>query len=223
MNMTRKIPRYLSEEEIQRLKAVPYEEENAWRKELREKRKAGGKFFKRLRNKIFNAKRDFAILALFYSSGIRLSELAALNIDDIDLEGAVVRVLGKGGKEREATLTHEAIKMVRSYLKARAFWKGHNDPALFLTRTGARIKKRDIERKIEEYGKKAGIKKHITPHMLRHSIATHLLNSGMDIRRVQAFLGHTSLASTQIYTWIINDKQKEEIRNHHPDYKGKKV
>jgi len=218
MNVRRKLPRYLTTQEIKRLKQQPLLEEKSWRQQLRVKRGSGVKWLKRIRNKIFNAKRDYAILTLFYSSGIRLSELTGIDVEDISLERAIVRVLGKGGLEREAELTDQAIKALGSYLKARRFWKGSSNKAFFLTRTGERIKKRDVERKVKEYAKKAGIKEKVTPHMLRHSIATHLLDSGMDIRRVQSFLGHKSIASTQIYTHIINERQKEEIRRHHPDY-----
>lgn len=214
-----KLPRYLTEEDIRKLKDQPVLDEKFWREELRAKKRQGGKWLKRLRNKVFNVKRDYAVLTLFYSSGIRLQELVGLDVNDVSFDRAVVRVLGKGGYEREGELTREAIKALGSYLKARRFWKGNNSGALFLTRTGERIKKRDVERKIEEYAKRAGIKERITPHMLRHSIATHLLDKGMDIRRVQHFLGHTSIASTQIYTHIINGKQKEEIKRYHPDYR----
>ncbi len=217
VTVKQKIPRYLTVEEVRRLKNQPLIEEEYWRKELRKKRSDGAKWLKRLRNKVFNAKRDYAILTIFYSSGIRLSELIAIDVGDVNLDRAVVRVLGKGGLEREGELTDAAIKALRSYLKARRFWNGNNHKALFLTRVGERIKKRDVERKVEEYAQRAGIREKATPHMLRHSIATHLLDNGMDISRVQHFLGHKSIASTQIYTHIIDRRQKEEIRRYHPD------
>lgn len=220
VTVKQKIPRYLTVEEVRRLKNQPLIEEEYWRKELRKKRSDGAKWLKRLRNKVFNAKRDYAILTIFYSSGIRLSELIAIDVGDVNLDRAVVRVLGKGALEREGELTDEAIKALSSYLKARRFWNGNNNNALFLTRVGERIKKRDIETRIEQYGEKAGIRQKVTPHMLRHSIATHLLDNGMDIRRVQHFLGHRSIASTQIYTHIIDRRQKEEIRKYHPDSSG---
>ncbi len=123
--------------------------------------------------------------------------------------------MGKGSREREASLTNEAIKVLQSHLKARRLWKGNKGKALFLSRTGTRITKMNIQRNIERYGREAGISKKVTPHMLRHSIATHLLNNNMDIRRIQGFLGHTSLAFTQIYTYLISNKQKEEINRLH--------
>lgn len=215
-----RLPRYLTTEEVKKLKDQVLIEEKYWRRELRKKRSEGAKWLKRLRNKVFNGKRDYAILTLFYSSGIRLSELVGTDMSDVNLDRGVVRVLGKGDLEREGELTDEASKTLRSYLKTRRFWNGNNHKALFLTRVGDRIKKRDVERKIEEYAQKAGIKKKVTPHMLRHSIATHLLDNGMDIRRVQHFLGHKNIASTQIYTHIIDQKQKEAIRKYHPDNNG---
>ena len=215
----RKLPKFLSEEEIDKIREILVQDETIARRQLRETKKAGSQWIKRLRNKVFNAKRDQAVFALFYSSGIRLAELVGIDLDDLDLKRSVVKVLGKGGDEREGDLTSLAIKALNKYLKARQFWKGHNGQALFLNRTGNRIQSRDVQRRIEDYGKRAGIKQRITPHINRHSIATHLLDSGMDVRRIQGFLGHKSLASTQIYTEIRTKKQREEIENHHPDYR----
>lgn len=215
----RKIPRYLTIEEIQKLKQQPLIEGKFFRQQLKAAKDRKSKWLKYYKNKVFLAKRDYAIICLFYSSGIRLSELINLNLEDINFDRAIVRVLGKGRLEREGELTDEAIRALKSYLKVRELWKGKESEILFLTRIGERIKKRNIEQKIDDYGKKASIKRKVTPHMFRHSIATHLLDHGMDIRRVQSFLGHTSIASTQIYTHIINDTQKEETRRHHPDYK----
>lgn len=215
----RKLPKFLTEEEIDRIKEIPIEDEAAARRHLRETKKAGSQWIKRLRNKIFSAKRDQAILAVFYSSGVRIAELVNIDLEDIDLARSVVKVLGKGGDEREGSLTSLAVKTLKQYLKARQFWKGHNTQALFLNRTGDRIQTRDIQRRIEDYGKRAGIKERVTPHMLRHSIATHFLDSGMDIRRIQRFLGHKRLSSTEIYTHITTTKQREEIEKYHPDYR----
>ena len=212
----KRIPKYLSVEEVNRLLEQPYLEGVKAKKELKDKKKNKGRWLKRVRNKLFTSQRDYAILNLFYSSGIRLSELVNLNLEDIYFKRGIVNVLGKGSREREASLAHEAIKVLQNYLKARSLWKGNKGKAVFLSRTGTRITKMNIQRNIERYGKKAGINKKVTPHMLRHSIATHLLNNNMDIRRIQGFLGHTSLASTQIYTALISDRQKEEINRLHP-------
>ena len=214
-----KLPKWLSEEGIDRIKEIPVQDEAAARRQLRERKKVGSQWIKRLRNKVFNAKRDQAILTLFYSSGIRLAELVNIDVEDLDLKRSIVKILSKGGNEREGELTSLAVKILNKYLKARRFWKGNNSQALFLNRTGDRIQTRDLQRRIEGYGRRAGIKERVTPHMLRHSIATHMLDSDMDIRRIQAFLGHKSLASTQIYTGIRTKKQREEFERHHPDYR----
>ena len=215
----KKLPKFLSEEEIDSLKEIPFQDEVIAKRQLRETKKAGSQWIKRLRNKVFNARRDQAILALFYSSGIRIAELVNIDVEDLDMKRSVVKILSKGGDERQGELTNEAIKSLNKYLKARRFWKGNSSQALFLNRTGDRIQTRDIQRRIEGYGMRAGIKEKVTPHQLRHSIATHLLDSDMDIRRIQAFLGHKSLASTQIYTGIRTKKQRQEFERHHPDYR----
>jgi len=221
MKAIQRIPKYLAIEEIDLLLNQPYLEGIEAKEELKERRKNKSHWLKYARNKLFSAKRDYAILNLFYSSGIRLSELVNLNLKDIDTRAGIIKVLGKGHREREASLTNGTIKILQNYLKARDLWKGNKSKALFLSRTGSRITKMNIQRNIERYGKEAGINKKITPHMIRHSIATHFLNNGMDIRRIQGFLGHKSLASTQIYTSLISDKQKEEINRLHPQNKMK--
>ncbi len=221
MKAIKRIPKYLSIEEINLLFNRPYLEGIKAKKELKERRKNKSYWIKRSRNKLFSAKRDYAILNLFYSSGIRLKELVNLDVRDLDFKRAIAKVLGKGNREREATLTNESIKILQNYLKARNLWKGNKSRALFLSRTGSRITKMNIQRNIERYGEEAGINKKVTPHMIRHSIATHFLDAGMDIRRIQGFLGHKSLASTQIYTSLVSNKQKEEINRLHPQNKIK--
>jgi len=221
MKTIKRIPKYLSIEEINLLFNRPYLEGMKAKGELKKRRQNKSYWLKRSRNKLFTAKRDYAILNLFYSSGIRLKELVNLDIKDLDFKRGIAKVLGKGNREREATLTNETIKILQNYLKARQVWKGNKSRALFLSRTGTRITKMNIQRNIERYGIEAGINKKVTPHMLRHSIATHFLNNGMDIRRIQGFLGHKSLASTQIYTSLVSDKQKEEINRLHPQNKMK--
>ena len=216
MKAIKRIPKYLSIEEIKLLLDQPYLEGIEAKKELKERKSNKSHWLKYARNKLFSAKRDYAILNLFYSSGIRLKELINLNLNDIDFKRGLVKVLGKGSKEREASLTDEAIRMLRGYLKARELWKGNRSKAVFLSRTGSRITKMNVQRNVERYGIEAGIAKKVTPHMLRHSIATHYLNAGMDIRKIQNFLGHESLASTQIYTHLVTDDQREERNRLHP-------
>ncbi|MBA7575875.1 hypothetical protein ES695_01755 [Candidatus Atribacteria bacterium 1244-E10-H5-B2] len=219
MKAVKRIPKYLSIEEIELLLNQAYLEGIKAKEELKKRRQNKSYWLKRSRNKLFTAKRDYAILHLFYSSGIRLKELVNLDIKDLDFKRGIAKVLGKGNKEREATLTNEAIKILKSYLITRNLWRGNKGQAVFLSRSGKRITKMNIQRDIERYGIEAGINKKVTPHMLRHSIATHFLNAGMDIRRIQGFLGHKSLASTQIYTSLVSDKQKEEINRLHPQNK----
>ena len=216
MKAIKRIPKYLSIEEIELLLDQPYLEGLKYKEDLKDKKHKKSQWLKRSRNKLFTSKRDYAILNLFYSSGIRLKELVTLNLNDINFKRGLVKVLGKGNKEREASLTNEAIKVLQGYLKARSLWKGNKSKAVFLSRTGTRITKMNIQRNIERYGKEAGINKKVTPHMLRHSIATHYLNAGMDIRKIQNFLGHESLASTQIYTHLVTDDQREERNRLHP-------
>jgi site-specific recombinase XerD len=221
MKAIKRIPKYLTVEEINLLLNQSYLEGIEAKEELKERKSNKSHWLRYARNRLFSAKRDYAILNLFYSSGIRLKELVNLDLKDIDIDRSIINVLGKGNKEREASLTDPAIKALKNYYKARDLWKGNKSKAVFLSRTGTRITKMNIQRNIERYGKEAGISKKVTPHMLRHSIATHLLNNGMDIRRIQGFLGHKSLASTQIYTSLISDKQKEEINRLHPQNKMK--
>lgn len=211
-----RIPKYLTIEEFERLSEQPYREGKFYKEQLKNKKQKKEKWLKRIRNKLFSAKRDYAIINLFYSSGIRLNELINLDLNDIDFKRGIVKVLGKGNREREASLTKEAIRILQNYLKARNQWKGNKGKAVFLSRAGERISKMNIQRNTERYGKEAGITKKVTPHMLRHSIATHYLNGGMDIRKIQNFLGHASLASTQIYTHLITDDQREERNRLHP-------
>ena len=216
MKAIKRIPKYLSIEEIELLLNQPYIEGLGYKEELKDKKHNKSQWLKRSRNKLFTSKRDYAILNLFYSSGIRLKELVTLNLNDINFKRGLVKVLGKGNREREASLTNEAIRVLQAYLKARTLWKGNKSKAVFLSRTGKRITKMNIQRDIERYGIEAGITKKVTPHMLRHSVATHYLNAGMDIRKIQNFLGHESLASTQIYTHLITDDQREERNRLHP-------
>jgi len=217
-----RMPKYLTVEEIECLDLQPYQEGKFYKEQLKHKKGTKDKWLKRTRNKLFSAKRDYAIINLFYSSGIRLNELVKLNLSDLDFKRGIIRVLGKGNKERESSLTNEAIRILQGYLKARRFWRGNSNEALFLSRTGKRITKMNVQRNIEYYGIKAGITKKVTPHMLRYSIATHYLDEGMDIRKIQHFLGHSSLASTQIYTHILTDDQREERNRLHPQNRIKR-
>ncbi len=156
------------------------------------------------------ALRDKAIMELLYASGMRVSELVAVNLDDLDFDSGMVKVTGKGNKERIVPFGRAAAESLKSYfpqrqalITARAA-RGH-DPeraALFLNSRGTRLTARSVERLIHKYGVQAGIQVTVTPHALRHSFATHLLEMGADLRTVQELLGHVSLSTTQRYTHV---------------------
>lgn len=212
-----KVPIVLTREEIRKLKEQPKLEEKHYREELRKKKSQGSRWLARIKNKIFNARRNDAILKLFYSSGIRIAELVNLDLEDLNLEESQVKVLGKGGKEAYCPITSEAAKALSAYLKVRNRRLNPSNNALFIAKRDRRISKRDIQRFIPRYAEQAGITKKVTPHILRHSIATHLLDRGMDLRYVQAFLRHASISSTQIYTHVSNRRLREELAYRHPD------
>jgi integrase/recombinase XerC len=163
--------------------------------------------------------RDRAILELMYASGIRVAELSGLDVDDIDLGRARIRVLGKGGKEREALLGGPAVEAVRSYLAwARPMIapEGRSEIALFLNRKRKRIGPRDVRSLVEKYRKMVLPGHRASPHTLRHSFATHLMEGGADIRAVQELLGHSSLATTQRYTHVSRGRLFGAYRTSHP-------
>lgn len=147
------------------------------------------------------ALRDRAILELFYSSGLRVSEMMGVDHDDLDLKGQVVKVRGKGRKERIVPVGQKAARCIEAYLARRAEMSPDH-AGLFLNRTGGRLSDRGIRRVVVKYAKKALIKAGMGPHTLRHSFASHMLQSGADLRVIQEMLGHASLSTTQIYTHL---------------------
>lgn len=163
--------------------------------------------------------RDKAIFELLYSSGLRVGELAALNLDGIDFNHGLVRVLGKGRKERIVPVGAKALDAVRSYLETRN--RRLADQPLFLNHRGGRLTARSIERNLKKQLLKAGIFKEATPHSLRHSFATHLLDGGADLRAIQELLGHVSLSTTQKYTQVSVDKLMAVYDKAHPRSKKK--
>jgi len=156
--------------------------------------------------------RDRAILETFYSTGIRISELAGLGRDDIDFIGGIVKVMGKGKKERIVPIGDKAISAVRDYLNKRS----KDIEAIFLNKSGRRITTRGIRNIVGKYIRLAGMKHGVSPHTLRHSFATHLLNRGADLRSVQELLGHANLSTTQIYTHLTTDRLKNVYDKAHP-------
>ncbi|RIZ65252.1 MAG: tyrosine recombinase XerC [Methylococcales bacterium] len=165
--------------------------------------------------------RDLAMFELFYSSGLRLSELAALNVEDVDLQdqSLVVRS-GKGGKSRLLPVGTKAIGAINLWLQQR-IKSATTESALFITSTGKRLGQRSIELRLELWCKKKGIAEHIHPHMLRHSFASHLLEASQDLRAVQELLGHSNISTTQIYTHLDFQHLAEVYDNAHPRAKKK--
>lgn len=164
------------------------------------------------RDAVWAPERDAAILELFYSTGMRLSELVALNVADIDTYTETVRVFGKGSKERLCPVGGVALEAVQRY-RAKA---GVHDGALFLSKLRRRITTQAVADVITKYWRASGLPVHLTPHKLRHSFATHLLNNGADLRSVQELLGHASLSTTQIYTHVSTQRMKEVYEKSHP-------
>ncbi|MFT3788604.1 MAG: tyrosine recombinase XerC [Tepidisphaeraceae bacterium] len=163
--------------------------------------------------------RDKAMLEILYSSGIRVSELVALEMQDLDLDEGVLRVRGKGRKDRLTPIGSQAIAAVKRYFAMRgAMGKLDQAPAgrVFLNKHGESLSTRSVRRKLDKYLAIAGMDPGISPHTLRHSFATHLLNNGADLRSVQELLGHQSLSTTQIYTHLTTKKIKESYDAAHP-------
>ncbi len=162
--------------------------------------------------------RDRAILELLYGAGLRVSELTGLDVDDVDLEEGSVRVFGKGSKERIVPLGRPARESVAAYLRrARpALATTRSRGALFLNTRGGRLTRQSCARLVEAHARAAGLRRSVSPHDLRHSYATHLLEGGADVRVVQELLGHASVATTQIYTLVTNEHLRSVYEEAHP-------
>jgi integrase/recombinase XerD len=166
--------------------------------------------------------RDRAMLEVLYSTGLRVSELLNLRISDVDMRMGCVRCIGKGDKERLVPIGRKAIAAVEQYLaEARPKFAlsptitQHNH-VLFLTRNGRRLSRISIWKIMHDYGVKLGLRGRLTPHKLRHSFATHLLEGGADLRSVQLMLGHADISTTQIYTHVVEERLKQIYKAHHP-------
>jgi integrase/recombinase XerC len=190
----RRLPRYLTVEEVQQLLAVP---DSTTPQGLR----------------------DRAILETLYASGVRVAELAALDLRDVDVGGGEMRVIGKGDKERIVLLGRPAMAALRVYIDVgRPAQLGERRPtnALFLNRFGGRLSMRSVDEIVRQAGVLAGIDQPVTPHLLRHTFATHMLDGGADLRVVQELLGHENLATTQIYANVTQKRAREIYLRAHP-------
>ncbi len=162
--------------------------------------------------------RDKAMLYTLYATGMRISELISLNMHNVDLTRGSVQVIGKGGKERLIPLTNDAITMIKKYLtNARdKLSKGKDHNNIFVSTHGKQISRHSFWHRIKAYLKKVDVKKEVHPHTLRHAFATHMLNNGADLRSVQLLLGHSDLATTQIYTHVAQAEVKNLHKKQHP-------
>ncbi|MBU0605550.1 MAG: tyrosine recombinase XerC, partial [Candidatus Omnitrophica bacterium] len=160
--------------------------------------------------------RDRALLETLYSTGIRVSELVGLDLGDIDFISGVIKVLGKGSKERIVPIGEPALGAIRKYIDKRMGYKTEDKDAVFLNKSGGRLTDRSVRRALDKHIKTCGIIEKISPHSLRHSFATHLLDRGADLRSVQELLGHMNLSTTQIYTHVTMERLKSVYDKAHP-------
>lgn len=189
---TLRLPRVLTEEEVGRLLAAPDPATPA-------------------------GSRDRALLELLYASGLRVSEATGLDLGDVDLSEELVRAVGKGNRERVVPVGSKAIAALQAYLRTvRPHMARSGTQALFLSRRGGRLTRQGCWKLIRQYARRAGITKTLTPHVLRHSFATHLLERGADLRAVQEMLGHASVGTTQLYTHVTRARLKEIYARAHP-------
>ena len=163
-------------------------------------------------------KRDRAIFEVMYGSGLRVSEVSSVMVNAVDLEEGFARVFGKGAKERIVPVGSEAVQAIRNYLHGGRphFTKDGTGGELFLSKRGTPISRKMIWVLVKEYANRAGIEKNLTPHGLRHSFATHMLNSGAELLAVQEMLGHSSLSTTQLYTHMSIQRLKDVYSQAHP-------
>ncbi len=164
------------------------------------------------------AKRDRAMLELLYATGLRVTELVSLDIDDVNMSGPYVRCMGKGSKERTIPIHEQAAAAVADYLNdGRApLVKARKEAALFVNRRGERLTRQGFWLILKQYAKEANIATPVTPHTLRHSFATHMLRGGMNLRHVQELLGHANISTTQVYTQVANEHVRQVYEKAHP-------
>ena len=163
-------------------------------------------------------RRDAAMLELLYATGLRVSELVSLRARDVDLDRGVLRCLGKGSKERLVPLSKVAVDRLRDWLDGAraALVRGRPPATLFVNGRGSAMTRQGFWKNLKEHGRVAGLKNRLSPHVLRHSFATHLLERGADLRSVQVMLGHADISTTQIYTHVNRERLRRVYRDHHP-------
>ena len=162
--------------------------------------------------------RDRTMLEMLYACGLRVSELVGLQVEQVGLNQGIVRVLGKGGKERLVPMGEEALDWLTQYMRGPRIelLKGQSSNVLFPSNRSREMTRQTFWYRIKLYGERAGIQTHLSPHTLRHAFATHLLNHGADLRVVQMLLGHSDLSTTQIYTHVAKQRMQELHEHHHP-------
>jgi len=192
----RPLPRALEVEEVERLVAVPGDDPLA--------------------------RRDRALLELFYSSGLRLAEIASLDLNRLDPGAGEARVTGKGRRDRVVPVGAQARAALAAWLEVRRQWAGVDQPALFVSASGRRLSRRAIQARVGHWAQRLGLPQHVHPHMLRHSFATHLLESSGDLRAVQELLGHADIATTQVYTHLDFSRLAEVYELAHPRARRRK-
>ncbi len=162
--------------------------------------------------------RDRAMIELMYSCGLRVSELCGLRVADLQADAGCLRCIGKGDKERLVPVGRQALEAVQRYLRGSRpkLLREGSSPHLFLNQKGRTVGRITFWKTLGGYGRKAGLRKALTPHMLRHSFATHLLDRGADLRSVQMMLGHSDISTTQIYTHVVEERLKQVYKAHHP-------
>ncbi len=165
--------------------------------------------------------RDRVIFETLYSTGMRISELTGLKVAELDMNREIMRVTGKGGKQRFVPMYSSLAEKMRAYLGVRRdyFVKDRDEGWLFLSKNGKQLDRELVFMLVKKYAAKAGIQKNISPHTLRHSFATHLLTNGADLRTIQIFLGHSDLSTTERYTHVTDDKTRNVLLNCHPRFR----
>ncbi len=208
------LPKYFSVNEVDLLLSAPA---SFWKSAVEKNNTIS------LESALFSERRDSAILEIIYCCGTRIGEALSINIGDVDLKNHTVKLHGKGSKERVIPLINSVVNALKVYLELRVGWFSDSKPnsPFFINQEGGRLSSRSFQRFFKKYLLEASLPLEFTPHKLRHSFATHLLDNGADLRNVQELLGHSSLAATQIYTHVSVEQMKKIYRLKHPRAQNK--